>query len=95
MVDTVRVLIGALKVIEESDLPVMEYLHEHNGNPLVRTAEGAACAALVTHNGGCNLQAMTEIVKIEPRWKAYPGEQDSFGWLTGCIRTTKGVLVYG
>jgi transketolase len=25
----------------------------------------------------------------------YPGEQDRFGWLTGCIDTSKGTIVYG
>jgi hypothetical protein len=25
----------------------------------------------------------------------YPGETDSFGWLTGCIKTPVGIIVYG
>lgn len=41
-----------------------------------------------------------------PDWKAHAvlkehgfqvskGESDSFGWLTGCIHTNKGIIVYG
>ncbi len=25
----------------------------------------------------------------------FPGETDSFGWLTGCIKTPAGIIVYG
>lgn len=28
-------------------------------------------------------------------FRVFPGEVDSFGWVTGCIQTTKGVIVYG
>ncbi len=25
----------------------------------------------------------------------FPGEQDSFGWLTGCIQLKKGIIMFG
>jgi len=28
-------------------------------------------------------------------FNVFQGEADSYGWLTGCIQTTKGILVYG
>lgn len=28
-------------------------------------------------------------------YSMYPGEKDSFGWLTGCIKTKRGVIVFG
>lgn len=44
--------------------------------------------------------------KGQPDWRAHAilkgngfrvtcGEKDSFGWLTGCIHTSKGIIVYG
>ena len=28
-------------------------------------------------------------------FEIFAGEKDSFGWLTGCIRTKKGIIVFG
>jgi hypothetical protein len=88
-------LVAALKAIEDSDLECVDYLHEHEDNPLVERCEAEANATLITNEGRCNIRAMIELEKVCERWKAFAGDSDSFGWLTGCIRTTKGVLVYG
>lgn len=31
----------------------------------------------------------------EHGFQVFPGEQDRFGWLTGCIGTKKGYVLYG
>ncbi len=35
-----------------------------------------------------------EILK-QHGFNVFPGDKDSFGWLTGCIRTKKGIIVFG
>ncbi|HXQ37119.1 MAG TPA: hypothetical protein VN843_24120 [Anaerolineales bacterium] len=60
---------------------------------LVGEAEGLACNYLIGDSGGCNW-ANIKVIK-EAGFDVFPGEKDSFGWLTGCIRTNKGIVVYG
>jgi len=48
---------------------------------------------LITEDGSCNWENH-DILKKEG-FHVYAGEQDRFGWLTGCIQTNKGILVYG
>jgi hypothetical protein len=31
----------------------------------------------------------------EAGFDIYPGEQDSFGWLIGCIKLQRGIIVFG
>ena len=56
-------------------------------------AEDLACACLITSNGGCNWGNIMAIEK--DGYDVYAGDQDSFGWLTGCIEKNGKVLVYG
>jgi hypothetical protein len=32
---------------------------------------------------------------IKNGYDVYPGEHDSYGWITGCIKTTRGIIVFG
>jgi hypothetical protein len=48
---------------------------------------------LIENDGKCNWDNMEHLQKL--CYYVYPGEQDRFGWLTGCIDTSKGTIVYG
>ena len=96
-------LIAALKAIEEDDsvLP-KDYLttnwDEDTGtsievHPKVREASSMASVELCTDimkGDGVYTKAI-----CDAGYKVFPGERDSFGWLSGCIQTTKGIVVFG
>lgn len=52
-----------------------------------------ADAFLITSEGRCNWKNIDAV--IAAGFDVFAGETDSFGWLTGCIRTKKGIIVYG
>jgi len=56
-------------------------------------AAGLACELLITEGGGCNWGNIR--VLRESGFRVFAGEKDSFGWLTGCIQTTQGIIIYG
>lgn len=56
-------------------------------------AEGLAEEALVDENGRCIWE--NHKVLEDAGFSVFPGERDRFGWLTGCIQTKKGIIVYG
>lgn len=89
-------LLDTLKAISESDetFPHLDDIYlDSSEHPLLQRAEGEAIAELITARGGCDWAAIDRVKAAG--YSVYPGEQDSFGWLTGCIRTPKGVLMYG
>ena len=51
------------------------------------------CCELLTDEGGCKWDNI-EILR-KNGYAVYAGEQDRFGWLTACIDTTKGTIIYG
>lgn len=61
---------------------------------IAEAAEEFACEELITECGDCNWLRIRELVK-KRGYCIYPGDEDSFGWLTGCIEKDGKVLVYG
>ena len=51
------------------------------------------CCELLTDEGGCNWDNI-EILR-KNGYAVYAGEQDRFGWLTACVDTSKGTIIYG
>jgi len=93
----VKQLIEALKEVEKDDL-VVEGRNVTDGYyddlpETVRKAVDLADGVLITGEGRPNFDVFEEIKKAG--FHVGPGETDSFGWLTGVIRTSKGSLVYG
>ncbi len=86
-------LIQMLKAIEiDDEITPQRYLSDQPSNA-IDDVQLEASAALITNNGHCNHHNM-RILK-DAGFSVTPGEQDSFGWLTGCIHTKKGIIVYG
>jgi hypothetical protein len=91
-------LVDCLKRIEESDLPDVPehddiYLHDDD-HELVCKIEGLANQVFIDEEGHPRFE---EIDKLwhEYGYFVFPGERDRFGWLTGCIQTKKGIIVFG
>jgi hypothetical protein len=92
-------LIEALKAIE-SNPNFIGNRHDYltNGtydelHPLVQQVVDRADSELITNKGSCNWTAHDLLKKA-----GFPvtcGGRDSFGWLSGVIHTTKGMIVYG
>lgn len=56
----------------------------------------AASALLIDCMGQPDYDAMEHLYKMsDGRYIVTPGETDSFGWLTGCLHTPAGIIVYG
>ena len=60
---------------------------------LAKDMEYEACKYLIKSNGGVNYT--NKSILEENGFKVYPGEQDSFGWLTGVIERNNRQLVFG
>lgn len=100
----IETLLTMLKLIDESDLPDVKDTQEdvylsnvvkthEKYKELINNIIEIADQALITDEGKCDLDAI-DIVK-QHGYSVFAGEQDRFGWLTGCIQTKKGLLVYG
>lgn len=81
-------LITLLKELNASDLPD-DYDNYIKNNEI----EILACDTLVGSKGEC-LWDNHRILNTNG-FSVFPGERDRFGWLTGCIQTEKGIIVYG
>lgn len=91
-------LIKLLKQVEEFDMPDSEdYILNNDTNEVVHkfieVVSGLASEVLVGDEGQC-LWDRHELLK-GAGYSVFAGEKDRFGWLTGCIQTKKGVIVYG
>ena len=62
-------------------------------HPLVQKVIDLADKELITNKGSCNWAAHKLLWLTG--FAVTCGERDSFGWLSGVIHTTKGMIVYG
>lgn len=90
-------LIDALRVIEKVDyIKQKEYLTDGYRSELPQLIQETIKLAdelLITKDGRPNFNNITYLK--EHGFNVFPGDKDSFGWLTGCIRTKKGIIVFG
>lgn len=99
MSDTVQDLIDALVAIEASDKiknvwpEGKESCSESDFHPLVQKVLCLADTYLITNNGGPNRANMEKLK--DANFPVRKGESDSFGWLSGIIKTSKGDIRYG
>lgn len=71
-----------------------KYFDVNLDNPKLKEAEGLACEELITLAGRPNVEGIREMATYG--YRVYPGDRDSFGWLTGCIQKGNGpILVFG
>ena len=100
----IHTLLTMLKAIDESNLPDVNQEEEDvylstrvkvytDYTELISKVIEIADKALITDNGHCDWDAI-HIVR-QHGYIVFAGEQDRWGWLSGCIQTKKGILVYG
>lgn len=91
MVDT---LIQLLIDIEGDDTikNVGEYVIASN-NPTVMKAINLASDVMITNDGCVDYDAIDHLSRSG--YSVFPWERDSYGWLLGAIRTSKGILIFG
>lgn len=87
-------LLRLLRKLEESDLPNdLDRTLLAEDNAIVQDIENLADKTLIDIHGKPCFEIMS--ILREHGFHTFPGEVDSFGWLSGCIQTKKGVIVYG
>lgn len=82
-------LLILLKAIDEDPLQEDAY-DKFIKNSVVSSL---ACDTLIGEDGR-NIYDNHDIL-ADHGFPVFPGERDRFGWLTGCIQTKKGIIVYG
>lgn len=70
----------------------IETIQSQSSHHLIKVTRYWASLALVGDNGQPDSAAISQLQTYGFRVSA--GETDDFGWLSGCIQTTKGWLTY-
>ena len=87
-------LIAMLKKIESLNIPNSDNIIINNNTDIsfISEAEATASEVLIDENGK-NIWSNHEILE-NAGYRVFMGERDGFGWLSGCIQTQKGILIY-
>ena len=72
-----------------------KYLHEQGCPEMEERVEMVSTLAACLVRGGEPDWAAIKGLEEKTHYRVFAGEKDSFGWLTGCILTRKGILVFG
>ena len=86
-------LINLLEQIDKSDLKDNEDFYLNRNNELVARIIDEATSELIDMNGHCIWD--NHKILEDAGFPVFCGERDRFGWLSGCIQTKKGIIVYG
>ena len=81
--------------VSEDENGVDKYFITSDKSSLAYKAEEEACGYLITNEGTCNWKQIWKL--RDSGYDVFAGDEDSFGWLTGCIRKhgDDRILVYG
>jgi hypothetical protein len=92
---TMQRLVECLKSVDDSSLPDGEETHlDPVDHPLIDEIRFIAERFLITDNGEPVFDEIDRLYK-EHGYFVFPGERDRFGWVTACIQTKKGIIVFG
>lgn len=93
MISDIELLIHILNKIN-SDKSIEIYNRRYSVNhTLVRAAIYLANQTLITDDAEPNINNMNKIINIG--FSVFPGELDSYGWVTGCIELDDGIILFG
>lgn len=89
-------LVQMLRDVDESCLEDGDddKILSHQDHLLVSVIQNLATKLLITESGTPDFDEIDRLYH-EHGYFIFPGERDSFGWLTACIRTKKGIIVFG
>jgi hypothetical protein len=86
---------GLAKLETDSEVTPQKYLHEQEWPEAIFKVERVSGLANCLVRGGDPDWTAIKVLEDRTHYKVFAGEKDSFGWLTGCILTRKGILVFG
>lgn len=89
-------LVELLNDVDESCLPDAsddKVLHDED-HAVICVIRNLATSLLITDNGDPDFESIDALYN-EHGYFIFPGERDRFGWLTACLRTKKGIIVFG
>ncbi len=93
MSDSLELLIMLLKRITTDNSIEIYNDHYSITHPLVDAAKFLANECLIGDDGHPDRENMDTVV--EAGFPIFPGEMDRFGWLTGCIQLSCGIIMFG
>jgi hypothetical protein len=89
-VEAINTIIELLKMIDADETISIEN-ESKRMNPLIN-----AVVYLADEHLTCEINGKRGIQQIKNSgFDVFPGEQDRYGWLTGCIQMKRGVIVFG
>lgn len=88
-------LVECVKLIEASSLPEDSEAHlDVIDHPLIDEIVFIATRLFIDDKGEPLFDEIDRLHR-EYDYFIYPGERDRFGWVTACLQTKKGVIVFG
>jgi hypothetical protein len=88
-------LVECLKIVDESSLPSDRDVRlDTVDHPLIDEIIFIAERLLIDDKGQANFDEIDRLCN-EHGYFIYPGERDKFGWVTACLQTKKGFIVFG
>lgn len=88
-------LVECLKAVDDSSLPDNKDTRlDVVDHPLIDEIQFIAARLLITDKGEPDFDEIDRLFK-EYNYFIYPGERDRFGWVTACLETKKGFIVFG
>lgn len=93
------VLVRALEALEASSaIPDVDgddtIVLQTSQHPLIEVIVSLADDLLITKSGQPNFSAIDRLWH-DHQYFITPGERDRFGWLTACLHTKKGTIIFG
>jgi hypothetical protein len=93
MSDSLNLLISLLNYINTDETIDIIDGHYSYTNPLVNAVLFIANDYLIGEDGHPDRKSIDTIIRAG--FPIFPGEQDRFGWLTGCIELRRGIIMFG
>jgi hypothetical protein len=88
--ENLDLMVALLKRIENDDSVEITHTSYKHLHPLIQSVIYLADILLT---GDDKFENMNYIQ--QKGFPIFPGEQDRFGWLTGCIQLKKGIIIFG
>ena len=93
MSHTLYLLIHLLRYINNNDTIEVVAGHYDRNNPLVSATIYLANEILIGEDGHPDRMNMDKV--IQKGFRIFPGEVDRYGWVTGCIELSRGIIMFG
>ncbi len=91
--NSLNLLISILKTIDSDTKIEVHNEFYSRAHPLVSAAIYLADNCLIGEDGHIIRKNIDEVVR--QGFYIYPGEMDRFGWVTGCIELSRGIILFG